>query len=141
MENFNLVNIEDKKWFKRDEVIDIRNSYQRALENFVHEKTIEEGRIIHNHRIDIEKKELEIQKLKDQHAFELSHFESKKVKELEQKNIDLEKKLAVKTQEIESIKAVIDINGDIVDVKDLIGKIINKLPEINLKGITVNSTK
>lgn len=42
-------------------------------------------------------------------------------------------------KENEMMKKIVDLNADIIDVKNLVSKLIEKLPEIKLNNLTVNT--
>lgn len=68
-------------------------------------------------------------------ALEGEYTADKKVKDAEQRAIDAEKGLAVALAENAILSTMIDINGDITDIKGLAEKIIDKLPTINLTSL------
>lgn len=97
-------------------------------------------------RVEESKKEIEINELKHEHQLELKDkeqeiktFESDKVKELEEKMIKADAEISVLKKENEMLTKIADINGDIIDIKDLVQGLIKKLPEINLQNLTINS--
>jgi|ERR1035437_9331007 hypothetical protein len=53
-------------------------------------------------------------------------------------NTDLRIKVAQLTEKVAMLEKVVDISSEIIDVKDLIGSLIKKLPEVNLKSLSVN---
>lgn len=71
--------------------------------------------------------------------FKLDHIETEKLKELKQKNIDKNQKIAVLEKENKMLGEVIDLSSDIVSIKKLIENVIQKLPEINLKSLTIKN--
>lgn len=91
------------------------------------------------HDFDLERQRtnLEHELTLKEKEFELKHFESEKVKELNDQKVDLEKKLAIATKEIEMLVKITDLNADIVDVKDLVKNLIEKLPEIKISNLSV----
>lgn len=76
--------------------------------------------------------------LKDK-EFELKHFKDETIKALEAKIVGLEKEKAVLETKNQMLKEVNDLDADIIDVKDVVNKLIEKLPEIKLSSLTVNS--
>ena len=73
-------------------------------------------------------------------AFELKHLKDEEVKKAKDEVTEMAKKLAVLTKENEMLKSITDVNADIIDVKSLVGSLIEKLPTIDLKSLTVNNT-
>lgn len=99
-------------------------------------------------RRDIDKDhELKIVELESEHslalrekAFELKHLKDEEVKKAKDEVTEMTKKLAVLTKENEMLKSITDVNADIIDVKDLVSKLVEKLPTIDLKSLTINNT-
>lgn len=95
-------------------------------------------------------KNFEIEDLRQEYAlelrdkeFELKHFKDTKVAELEKRIVALESENAVLKKENNMMDQIVDMNADIVDVKDLVNKLIDKLPTMDFKNLTVqaNSSK
>ena len=72
--------------------------------------------------------------------FELKHFKDNEVKKLREENTKLQKEMAILEERTRQLEKLVDLNGDIVDVKSLIEKLIGKLPSIDLKNLTVNTS-
>lgn len=85
-------------------------------------------KMTHAHGLVLESKE-----------FELNHSKDVQVKKLEKTVTDLEQKVAVLEATNKMLDKIVDLNSDIVDVKGLVESLIKKLPNIDLKSITVNS--
>ena len=84
----------------------------------------------------------EVEKLKKDHELALAdaelnnkYNESRKVTEATEARIEAEKELAVASAKNEMLEQMVDLNGDIVDIKDMANKIIDKLPTINLTSL------
>lgn len=69
--------------------------------------------------------------------FELKHFESETTKVLKEKVNQLEKEKAVLQKEKEMLDKITDLNADVIDVKELVKNLINKLPEVKLTSLSV----
>lgn len=111
---------ESKKEIKRlGEIID-----RRDLEAELSVKRMESA-----HELELKQKD-----------FEIAHLESEKLKELEAEKIDLTKQVAVLTKEIEMTKKIIELDADVIDVKDLVTKLIEKLPEVKISSLAVSTT-
>jgi len=108
---------------------DLVRTKKIEIEDLTRTKDIEIARIKTENEISNRKKELEI-----------SYNKDKEIKAATDKSTEFEKKLAVATREVEMYKEIIDMSGELVDVKELINKLIAKLPSIDLKNITVNTT-
>lgn len=93
------------------------------------------------HSYELKIKELE----KDQELalkgkdFELKHFKDETVKSLNADLVETQKENAVLESENKMLDRIVDLNKDILDVKKLVGRLIDKLPTIDLKSLTVNN--
>lgn len=106
-------------------------SYSKSdVENIKLENKREIATLEHNHSIKV--KELE---------FEMKNFKDTEILEKNKEIVKLTNSNAVLTKENEMMKEMVDINADIVDVKDIINKLIDKLPEINLNKLMVPVSK
>lgn len=83
----------------------------------------------HSHKLEIADLKFEMKNFKDEEILE----KNKKIEELTNKN-------AVLVKENEMMNKMVDINADIIDVKDIINQLIKKMPEVNLSSLTVNTT-
>lgn len=71
----------------------------------------------------------------EQKNFEIEHNNEKTVKKLEGQVNEKDTKIAVLEEKVTMLDKIVDLNADIVDVKDLIGTLIKKLPEININSL------
>lgn len=88
-----------------------------------------------NHKLEVEALKAETSIATERASLEGEFTADKKVKDAEQRAIDAEKGLAVALAENAILGTMIDINGDITDIKGLAEKIIDKLPTINLSSL------
>lgn len=87
------------------------------------------------HKLEVEALKAETSIATERASLEGEFTADKKVKDAEQRAIDAEKGLAVALAENAILGTMIDINGDITDIKGLTEKIIDKLPTINLSSL------
>lgn len=80
-----------------------------------------------NHELTLKEKE-----------FELKHFKDDEIVELRTKVASVEQKNAVLEKENEMLEKITNLNADIIDIKDLVSNLIEKLPTINLQNLTLN---
>jgi hypothetical protein len=78
----------------------------------------------------------EIMKLK----FKLDNFESTKIEELNKLLSSANTEISVLKKENDMLNKMIDVNTDIVDVKTLVEKLIQKLPNIDIKNLTIGES-
>lgn len=118
---------------------EIRDGYERKIKhlNEDHERALTEQKL----DTELAKKELE-----NKHKLELAQrdFDLKNQKDAEilkyKEEADKAKSdMLVLAKELEVTQKIVDINSDIVDVKDIINKLITALPKIDLSSITVNA--
>lgn len=74
-----------------------------------------------------------------QRDFDLKNTSDKRVLDAEARATKAENDMLVLAKELEVTQKIVDINSDIVDVKDIINKLITALPKIDLNSITVNA--
>ena len=116
---------------------------EKELENKyllkIQEKKIEWDR--YNHEItakfnyDRYLLEAEIDKLK----IEKENIETEKVLSLKKEVEELSKNLAVTKKENELLKQALDTEAKLIDVKDLVSELINKLPEFKIDTLSVST--
>lgn len=95
-----------------------KNSYDRKMEY-----------VVHTHKLELLEKE-----------FELEHFKDEEVSRLKKALHMNETRIAVLENENEMLDQVVDLNGDIVDIKKLIDTLVDKIPTMDFKNLTINST-
>lgn len=83
-----------------------------------------------NHELELKEKE-----------FELKHFKDEEVQKLRDSVAEKSQRIAVLEKENEMLDKIVDLNADIVDVKELVKTLISKLPNIDIKSINVTSSK
>lgn len=98
------------------EVTDITHSYELKI------KELEA-----NHKLALKEKE-----------FELRHFKDDEVKGLNETVSKQAQEIAVLKKENEMLGKITNLNADIIDIKDLVANLINKLPEVKLTNLTLN---
>ena len=72
--------------------------------------------------------------------FKRNHFKDDELKRVTEENIKIAKDFAVLEMETKLLKEVTDVNSDIIDVKELVTKLIEKMPNLDLKNLIVNAT-
>ena len=105
-------------------VIDLRRS--RDDEDHNHTQEIAELKNKHS----LEKKDWE---------FQLAHLESEELKKIREEKINLIREKEVLAKELQMTKSIVELDSDVIDIKSLVEKLIDKLPNIDLKSLTVIS--
>jgi arginine/lysine/ornithine decarboxylase len=65
------------------------------------------------------------------------YFKDEEIKKVQDAQIKAEKRTAVLESENELYKKLVDTNAEIINIKELVTKLIEKLPQVDLKNITV----
>lgn len=82
-----------------------------------------------------------IELMEKKHKQELDQISSQSTIELTNKNNDLKIELATAKANIAQLEKIVDINADIYDIKNIINKIVEKLPTINLTSLSASTNK
>jgi hypothetical protein len=69
--------------------------------------------------------------------FELKHFKDEEILKLNSELAGERQQNAVLKMQNEMLVKITDLNADIIDIKDLVNKLVDKLPTINLSSLTV----
>lgn len=119
---------------------DLRDGYEKTIKrlNEDHKRALTEQKLDND---------LAVKELQSTHKFDIAQrdFDLKNHKDAEMAKAFEERDKAITDahiakKELEVTQKLVDINADIVDVKDIINKLITALPKIDLSSITVNST-
>jgi hypothetical protein len=70
--------------------------------------------------------------------FELRHFSDDQLKKLATELGTAKQEIAVLKKENEMLGRITNLNADVIDVKDLVKNLIDKLPEFKISNLTVN---
>ena len=109
-----------------NELADLEAKFKEVTQENIELKTNEQ-----EHEIDMLEQRKEIT--------EQAHATIKKTQE---DNAALKSTNASLQTRVDMMEQVVEISSDIVDIKDLISKLINKLPEVNITGgLTVQNQK
>lgn len=115
------------------EIRELKMRHERELEDVRKEVREEEERNNRNERL--------IEESRRRLEFDEDHMETKKIKSLENKINQLQTSNAELSVANDSLNKMVDLNNDVLDVKDLVKSLIEKLPEVNINTITANIEK
>ncbi len=115
------------KCFEGSEV-SINSRIERAINDINHSWELKTQKSESDHEIALKEKD-----------FQLKHFSSEEIKKLESRIVTLERDLAVQKQKNEMLDKITDLNADVIDVKDLVKNLINKLPEVKISSLAVTN--
>lgn len=86
------------------------------------------------HAIEIKKLESDQIIALQEKEFEIKHVADERVLDLQGKLTETEKKLAVSESENKMLHEMVDQDASVLEVKELVSSLINKLPNINIGG-------
>lgn len=95
--------------------------------------------LTHKHEMVVQRMEQEKELALKEKEFELKHFKDDEIQKAKDEIAKLNQKVAVLEKENEMLGKITNLNADIIDIKDLVANLINKLPEIKLSNLTVNN--
>ncbi len=110
---------------------------QRSSEAHEHERSLAE--LEHGHKMEIATLNNDNQLALKEKEFELKHFKDEEVQGLQAQVNALEQDKAVLTKENEMLIKITDLNSDVIDVKELVTKLIDKLPEVKISSLALPS--
>lgn len=110
----------------------------KNLEEEIKKLKDEKKRLESDHALEIKSLKQDHQLALKEKEFEMKHFKDEELKTQQDTIVKLEREKAVLEKENKMLDKIVDLNADIVDVKDLVNTLIKKLPEINLKSLTIN---
>lgn len=114
---------------KVEEITKDRDYYKGQSELYRKDKELELKSLKADHEIEMRKKQAEI-----------DLFESTKIKSVTDENTELKTKLAVAETKLEFMSKITDVNADVLDVKDLVNKLVDKMPTVNINSIIAGLT-
>ena len=85
-----------------------------------------------DHDIAMKKKDAEHEIAIKEKEFEVRHQMDDDKKALTKQVNDLTKDLAVANETIKQLDRIVDLDADIIDIKEVVNKIIDKLPNVNV---------
>ena len=91
---------------------------------------IQENKLIADQLIQIQEKE-----------FEIKHTADERVKAADDARVLAETQLAVSEKENEMLHKIVDDRADVLEIKDLVRDLLNKIPEIKIDTLSVQSQK
>lgn len=72
--------------------------------------------------------------------FEINHKNDDDKLKLANEKAELEKQLAVANETIKQLDRIVDLNADVLDVKALVNKLVDKLPTMNITSLNLPAT-
>ena len=104
-------------------------NWEKRCRDLEHQSEIKIKELEADHKLALREKE-----------FELKHFKDEEVQKLKAELAVKSEANAVLKKENEMLDKITNLNADIIDIKDLVANLINKLPEIKLNNLTVNGS-
>lgn len=97
----------------------------------------EKAKLVSDHEIKIAELESAHKIELRQKEFDINHKNDDDKLKLTQEKTELEKQLAVANETIRQLDKIVDLNADVIDVKDLVKQLIGKLPTLNITSLSV----
>jgi len=120
---FNFNKSKKEETVKTDNSLEIKKKYENQIEEIKRENALKVKEIEANHRLEIKQKE-----------FDLTHFKDEEVQTVQKQLNEANKHVAVLEAEKKMLDRIVDLNADVIDVKNLVKNLIDKLPTVNLTG-------
>lgn len=95
--------------------------------------------LCHKHSIEIEKKDADFAIEKKDLEFKMKNHKDSEILEKDKEISTLKTEKGILEKEVEMMKEMVDLNADIVNVGDIINKLIEKLPQLNLTSLTLQA--
>ncbi|MBP9786035.1 MAG: hypothetical protein KBC72_00380 [Acinetobacter sp.] len=127
-------------WTKKGELGQLKEEIKSYKERCLRLQQ-EADQIRHYNNLEIESLKASHQIALKEKAFELTHYKDEQMQAMQLKVHQLNEQVAVLKKENQMLEKITDLNGDLIDIKDLVSKLIGKLPEINLSSLTVKNGK
>lgn len=106
------------------------SNLKEQLKETEHRHKLTVSELIASHNLALKEKE-----------FDLKHFKDEEISQLKGKIVDLEREKAVLENQVKMLDKIVGLNADIIDVKELVKTLINKLPEIKISSLNTIQTK
>jgi hypothetical protein len=129
--------IEEREHYKIVE--NLKKSNESRLEEIEQDNFLRTKATKFEHDTEMSKLKNQQELALKQKEFELKHFKDEELKKLTKELIETKQNVAVLTKENEMLVKITDLNADVIDVKELVGSLIKKLPEVNINTISVQS--
>jgi hypothetical protein len=114
---------------------------EKDLQKQLSDKEAAVRRELHaEHQLEVKRLQQDKELALKEKEFEIRHFKDDENKKLTTTLAERDTTIAVLRKENEMLGKITDLNADIIDVKDLVSKLIGKLPEINLSSLTINGS-
>lgn len=120
---------DELKAFKED-YEDQQREHSQEIEDLQRDHKSAISELEHNHKLTLAQKE-----------YDLKHFKDDEIVKLRTELATANEGLAVAKKENEMLDKLVNVNADIVNVKELITSLIAKLPEVNLKELTIHTNQ
>lgn len=127
-ENAKIEDLKDTidELYKREERS--KELHIREIENLTIASGAKVSRLELDHELALKQKE-----------FDIAHFKDAQIKKAEDANFELKQEIAVVKKENEMLIKITDLNADVIDVKDLVKNLIDKLPEVKISSLSVTA--
>lgn len=109
-----------------------KDEYERKTKETHQDHEFDKKALKQEHALELSKRDSAHALELKQKEFDITHFKDEELAKKEEVVVEMTKKVAVLENENKMLREVADLNGDIIDIKELFNKLIEKLPEIKL---------
>ena len=111
---------------REKKINELEENHERRVERLEELQDQEINDLVWEHTLALKKKAYEIEDLPV-------------VKEIRAENERLTRKVEVMQKELQMTEKVVDLNADIIEIKDLFNTLITKLPEVKISSLAVSN--
>lgn len=108
---------------------DTTRSYENKITDLENGKRLEIAELKHSHKLELAQKE-----------FDIKHYKDDELQAAQKELGEVRQQMAVLKKENEMLDRITDVNKDVLDVKELVNKLIEKLPEVKINTLAVSSS-
>lgn len=119
-------------------VADERKEGDKRLAEERTNRTAEVTKLKADHEIATNKLNAENLIKVQQKEFELTHIADERVKKADDARVEAETDLKVAKKENEMLHKIVDDRADVLEIKDLVNKLLDKVPEIKIDTLSVS---
>jgi ABC-type Zn2+ transport system substrate-binding protein/surface adhesin len=109
---------------------DLDKDLDKEIRDIEHKHELKLAEIESNNKLAMKEKE-----------FELKHFKDEEMQNLKERLSEKTQAFAVLQKENEMLQKITNLNADIIDIKDLVANLINKLPEVKINSLSMHADK
>ena len=95
--------------------------------------------LVHKHEMEVQRMKQDKELALKEKEFDLKHFKDDEIQKAKKELATMKQEVAVLKKENEMLDKITNLNADIIDIKDLVANLINKLPEVKISNLSVGN--